>query len=84
VRSPGRSLVLLAGLIFGLARRRNWLRLTYLVVFLLLVALSLPKLWLERGEVALLLGLAQGIGLALQIAALVLLFRPRSRAWFRA
>ena len=77
------ALVLLAGLIFGLARRRNWVRVVYLVVFVLLMVLSAPELWGEWGRVSLLLAFTQGLGLALQIAALVLLFRPSSNAWFR-
>jgi len=80
------SLVLLGGLIFGLARRRNWVRMAYLVVFILLAVLSLPELWLEWGlwgGTSLLLGLTQGLGLVLQLAALVLVFRPKSGDWFR-
>ena len=76
------SLALTAFLTYMAGRRRNWARITLLVLFLIGVPLSVKPLAasLIAAPVSGLLGLAQVV---LQVVALVLLFRPASSAWFR-
>jgi hypothetical protein len=68
-------------LIFMIGRRRNWARITFLVLFLLgSPAILLLVRSFAANPVSGFLGFAQVV---LQAAALVFLFQPESSAWFR-
>ena len=79
------ALVIIWGtfLISMIAKGRNWARITFLVLFILGVPLSISPLLksLATNPVSGLLGLVQA---ALQLIALVLLFQKTSSAWFVA
>jgi hypothetical protein len=69
-------------IVFKIGRRREWARILYLVLFILGTPLSVKPLLvsLSATPISGVLGLAQ---IAIQIYALVLLFRSEGRAWFR-
>lgn len=70
------------GLLFFIARRKNWARIVFLVIFILGVPLSVGPLLdsISGTPISGVLGLLQ---VALQVVALVLLFRSEAAAWFR-
>ena len=76
------TLVLMVWLITKMDRGRNWARITFLVLFLLGIPLSMPSQLqsLSYSPISGVLGLAQG---ALQIVGLVMLFGRAARPWFR-
>ena len=69
-------------LLVFIARRKNWARIAFLVIFMLGVPPSMGLLLdsLSGTPMSGVLGLLQ---VALQIVALVLLFRSEAAAWFR-
>ena len=73
---------LLLWLIYKMDRGRNWARITFLVMFILGVPLSIQPLIqsLSHSLLSGMLGLAQA---ALELVALIMLFSRQARPWFR-
>lgn len=80
------TLAVLAGIVFAIAKGRNWAR----VLWAILYALGLPTMYLMATELTTQIGgrpIATTVWIAqfiIQTGALVLLFRPESNHWFRS
>ena len=71
--------LLFGGLLFGIARRRNWARLLFALLFVAALPFSLVAM--SRAPLSRTLVLSMCLA-ALQAAGLLLLFLPTSSAWY--
>jgi hypothetical protein len=69
-------------LVFMIGRRRNWARITFLVLFLLGFIPAVPAL-IGAFDISVVSGLLGVSQVVFQVAALVLLFVKDSSEWFR-
>jgi uncharacterized membrane protein len=76
------TLAIIAFLIVMIGHRKNWARITFLILFLIGVLPSIP-IYINSFTLNPLSGSVELIQAALEIIALVLLFQKESSSWFR-
>jgi len=69
-------------LIFKIGKGRNWARVTFLILFVIGIPLSVPVLLLTFSKNPF-FGIINIIQILLQLAAMVLLFQKRSSDWYK-
>jgi hypothetical protein len=75
------TLAIYGGLLYAMAHRRNWARLTFAFLYIVSLAVSIPMMT-KHQSVEVTTAIVAFVLILLQGAGLVCLFLPRAAAWY--